>query len=103
MKVKELKEILGEVVADEKKHLKYCKRISKKYAPNKDVLEKTLSEYREIEAVVTAKLNQNLLDYYLKEDIFNGFISKKFWQCVGDITNKYPRPYYTKFYNAEVA
>lgn len=62
--------LLG-IAEDELRHLKYCRAISKQYAPSPEVLEQTLSEFREVEARVFgqhARANmENCLDQELAD------------------------------------
>lgn len=43
-------DVFAEIAKDEERHLKYCRAISRRYAPSEAVRTRTLAQYRELEA-----------------------------------------------------
>ena len=78
--------IILEIEADERRHLRYCYAISKRYAATPEALETTLAKFRRAEALAYRDHTQHSLDFLLRE----GFIPSKtkalFWRGISSAT-----------------
>ena len=74
--------LLG-IAEDEVRHLKYCRAISKQYAPSPEVLEATLSEFREVEARVFGEHSRANMENCLDQELANLSPAETFfWRAV---------------------
>jgi len=75
--------VVVEIEADERRHLRYCHAISKRYAPSMVDLSKTLSQFRQAEALAYQEHARDSLAFILD----NGFLSSRaktlIWRVVG--------------------
>lgn len=64
-------DVLRVVTRDEERHLKYCRAISRRYAPDAATLARTLACYRDIELLVFAEHTRANLRYTLDHELLN--------------------------------
>jgi rubrerythrin len=62
----ETADVFAEVARDEERHLKYCRAITRIYAPDQRTLDETLARYRIIEAEAFGANSEANLDYVMK-------------------------------------
>jgi hypothetical protein len=75
--------VLGSIVKDEERHVKYARAISKRYAPDAATLERTLARYREVEARAFADHGRAFLRFVVERGLFDaGPIEQRLWRAV---------------------
>ena len=74
--------VIVEIEADERRHLRYCHAISKRYAPSTEDLDRTLASFRRAEAEAYQDHTRRSLEFLLG----NGFVRSRaktiFWRGV---------------------
>jgi rubrerythrin len=78
--------IVLEIDADERRHLRYCHAISKRYAPSQEVLESVLASFRRAEALAYREHTQKSLDFLIREGFVPRGPKALFWRGVKSAT-----------------
>ena len=79
----EAADILLGIAEDEVRHLKYCRAISKQYAPNPEILESTLAEFREVEGRVFGEHTRINLEHCLDSKLMDLSAAETFfWRAI---------------------
>ena len=79
-------DVLVEVGKDEERHLKYCRAIVRRFAPDAGTAAAKLSAYREIEARVYAENSLANLSHVLEHGVLDvGPLDWLFWQGIGAV------------------
>jgi rubrerythrin len=96
-------EVIGEIAADEERHLKYCHAIARRYAPDERTHDDTLAELRQLEARAFAENGRANMQYLFDR----GFVAvnpveKWFWKAVNGLSARSAPPL-TRFASMEVA
>jgi rubrerythrin len=74
------------IVEDEKRHVKYAKAISKKYAPDETTLARTLAKFRAAEAKAHVDHGATFLSFALDEDLLAvGRVEKLIWRAMSKL------------------
>lgn len=74
------------IAADERRHVKYAKAISKKYAPNETTLARTLAQFRAAEAKAHVDHGGAFLDFALDENLLAiGRFEKLIWRAMSKL------------------
>lgn len=96
----ETAKVIGQIIADEERHLKYCRAIAKRYAPDARTLEDALTHYRAVEAVVFAANSKANMAWCLEQDYLAiGPVEKVFWRGVAKVTERVEKPRTTRFWD----
>ena len=86
------------IARDEERHLKYCRAISKRYAPDEATLTRTLRHYRNVEAQVFVEHSQGMMEFALDSGILgSGPIETRFWRGISRLAKRAGRPDHTPF------
>jgi rubrerythrin len=98
-------DILREITADEERHLKYCRAIARRYAPDDATLERTLHRYRDIEAKVFVEHGRANMAHALDHGYLAiGKLGTMFWRGVQRLLAQTPaQPDHTRFWTAAPA
>jgi len=78
--------IVGEVAADERRHLLYCHAVTKKYAPDARSLATRLEAFRRAEAIAYREHTQRSLEFLLAEGFLPSRAKTLFWRGVASAT-----------------
>jgi rubrerythrin len=74
------------VAEDEARHLKYCHAISRRYAPDEEVLAATLRRFREAEAKAFSDNSRATMEYALEQRAVRmGPLKRLAWRAVGAV------------------
>lgn len=74
--------VIDEIVEDERRHVKYAKAISKRYAPDAATLERTLARFRAAEERATLEHGAAFLTYALDQGLLAiGRAEELFWRA----------------------
>lgn len=93
-----------EIMRDEERHLKYCRAISRRYAPDNQTRESTLRWYRGVEARAFASIGRENLRYNVKHDLLPaGPLAKMGWRLLALVSQLVGAVDYTPFYEAPSA
>jgi rubrerythrin len=76
-------DVVVEIEADERRHLRYCYAVSKRYAPNDLVLADTLAKFRRAEAQAYKEHTAKSLDFLLRQGFLRSRAKTLFWRGVG--------------------
>jgi hypothetical protein len=71
-----------EIEADERRHLRYCYAISKRYAPSPEVLGETLARFRRAEADAYQEHTRRSVAYILDQDFLESRAKTMWWRGV---------------------
>jgi rubrerythrin len=86
------------VAKDEARHLKYCHAISKRYAPNDQVRENTLEQYRRLEARCFSENSGANMEHTFGRGYFQGGpVIKGFWKTLTNWQKRSGRLPFTPF------
>jgi len=76
--------VVGTVIADERRHVRYARAISKRYAPNPDALARTLAHFRRAEARAFAEHGQDFLNFAIDRDLLDvRWPERLLWRAIG--------------------
>jgi rubrerythrin len=76
-------DLLVEIIRDEARHLKYCRAIARRYAPDEATLTASLLRYRRIEAQVYAEHGRANMRYLLEKKILRmGALETLGWRAI---------------------
>ncbi len=94
-------EIVEQIAKDEARHLKYCRAISRRYAPDEATLVRELARLREIEGRAFAANSRANMDYVREKGLVKfGPIEGLFWRGVREVTGRIqgsvPTPFWTE-------
>lgn len=81
-------DLLLEVAKDEERHLKYCKAIVKRYAPNQAYIDRRLDELRLIEARAFLANNAAVSKYMLSQGVLPSRLDHWLWPTVTKFANR---------------
>jgi rubrerythrin len=100
-----LADLLAAVTRDEERHLKYCRAIAKRYAPDDATLERTLVHYREVEARVFVEQSRDNMAHTLAQGLLAvGPVEEAAWRgLLGVMRRQRVRPDRTPFATAAAA
>ena len=76
-------DVILDIEADEKRHLRYCYAISKRYAPSSFLLTTTLEKFRRAEALAYQEHTQRSLQFLLDGGFTPSRAKTLFWRGVG--------------------
>jgi rubrerythrin len=76
-------DVIVEIEADERRHLRYCYAISKRYAPSELVLRDTLTKFRRAEAEAYKEHTAKSLAFLLDHGFLRSRAKALFWKGVG--------------------
>jgi len=94
----ETADVIERIARDEERHLRYCKAISKRYAPDAATLARTLQHYREVEARVFADNGRANMQWTLDHDYLAiGRVERLFWRAIARLNERNQRPKTTRF------
>jgi hypothetical protein len=75
--------VMASIVRDEERHVKYCKAISKRYAPDPATLELSLARIREAEARAFADHGDAFLRFVVDRDLLDvGPLERRIWRAL---------------------
>lgn len=75
--------VMASIVRDEERHVKYCKAISKRYAPHPATLERSLARCREAEARAFADHGDAFLRFVVDRDLLDvGPLERRIWRAL---------------------
>lgn len=97
-----LADLLAGIARDEERHLKYCRAIAKRYAPDPATLTRTLAHYREIEARVFVENSHDNMAFSLERGLLAVRpLERAAWRGILDVLRRQPlRPDWTPFATA---
>lgn len=85
--------VIDEIVEDEKRHVKYARAVSKKYAPDEATLARTLAQFRAAEAKAYVDHGAAFLDFAVKNDLLAvGRAEKLLWRTFAKVAALEPPP-----------
>jgi hypothetical protein len=77
-------QVVETVIADERRHVRYARAISRRYAPDVATLTRTLARFRRAEALAFAAHGQDFLRFAVDNDLLAiGWPEKLFWRALG--------------------
>jgi rubrerythrin len=76
-------DVVVEIEADERRHLRYCHAISKRYAPSADVLAETLAQFRLAEAQAYQEHTRQSLEFILSHGFLTSRAKTLVWRGIG--------------------
>ena len=77
------------IAEDERRHVKYARAISKKYAPDEATLARTLAQFRAAEEKAYVEHGSAFLEYAVDEDLLAiGRAEKLFWKGMAIVANR---------------
>ncbi len=77
-------DVVERVTEDERRHVRYARAISRRYAPDADTLARTLACFRRAEAVAFAAHGQAYLHFAIDHDLLAvGWPEKLLWRAIG--------------------
>jgi rubrerythrin len=81
--------VVAAIAEDEKRHVKYARAISKRYAPDTAILEATLAYYRLAEAKAYAAHGAALVRFAVDHDLLDvGPIERHFWRAFASVSSR---------------
>jgi rubrerythrin len=80
-------DVVVDIEADERRHLRYCYAISKRYAPNDLVLAATLAKFRRAEAEAYKEHTTKSLAFLLDQGFLSSRAKVLFWKGVGNVAS----------------
>jgi len=94
-------DVVEQIAKDEARHLKYCRAISRRYAPNEETLLRELARFREIEGRAFAANSRANMDYVREQGFVKfGPLEDLFWRGVRAVTGRVqtsvPTPFWTE-------
>jgi demethoxyubiquinone hydroxylase (CLK1/Coq7/Cat5 family) len=94
-------DIVEQIAKDEARHLKYCRAISQRYAPDEATLRRELTRFREVEGRAFAANSRANMDYVRERGLVNfGPLEGLFWRGVRAVTGRVqtsvPTPFWTE-------
>ncbi len=93
-------DVLASIAKDEERHLKYCRAISRRYAPDEKTRVAQLQKYREVEARVFAQNSATNLNYALDHGLVkSGRLERMGWRLLAKVTVAGDRLDKTPFWN----
>ena len=96
-------DMIGAIARDEERHLKYCRAIARRHAPDERTQRTTLTELRQLEARAFADNGRaNMQHLFDRGWVSVGPVEKWFWQAVNGLSARGQLPL-TEFAHAEVA
>lgn len=97
-------EVIAAVVRDEERHIKYCRAISRRYAPDPVTLARALQRMREIELDCFAQHSRANLRYTLDKELIEARPWQyALWQLVSRYAPVHPDLHRTRFWNDAMA
>ncbi len=82
-------DVFAEIRADETRHLKYCKAISRKYAPSEEALEAELARLHSVENRAFDENSTANIDYVMKRNIWKGTKAARwFWRSIQSLMSR---------------
>lgn len=80
--------VIDEIAEDERRHVKYAKAISKKYAPDPVTLQRTLVQFRAAEAKAYVDHGAAFLDFALDRELLAiGRAERYFWRAMSRLSS----------------
>jgi rubrerythrin len=80
-------DVIVEIEADERRHLRYCHAISKRYAPSPVVLDETLAKFRRAEAEAYQAHTSESLAFLLDQGFLRSRSKTLLWRGIGALTS----------------
>jgi rubrerythrin len=74
--------VLREVLADERRHLRYCEAISRRYAPDEATRTAALEHYRAVEADAYDEARRNTMHHLLDTKVITPRASRWLWRAI---------------------
>ncbi len=97
-------EVVERIAKDEARHLKYCRAISRRYAPDEDTLRRELGRLREVEGRAFAANSRANMDYVRERGFVKfGPLEGLFWRGVREITGRVQSSVPTPYWNEPAA
>ena len=81
-------DVLREVADDERRHLRYCDAIARRYAPSPEVQRETLAHYRLVEARAFIRTKRANMQLALGLGLVPGALARLMWQAIGAINER---------------
>jgi rubrerythrin len=85
--------VVVEIEADERRHLRYCHAISKRYAPSPEVLTETLTLFRLAEAQAYQEHTRLSLQFILEHGFVTSRAKTLLWRGIGEASTFAPLPW----------
>jgi hypothetical protein len=100
-----LADTIAGIARDEQRHLKYCRAIAKRYAPDQAAIDRTLAHMREVEARVFVEHSRDVLDFVLDHGLLDvSDLELAAWRGLRTLNRRTPvRPQPTPFATAAAA
>jgi hypothetical protein len=97
-------EVVAAVMRDEERHIKYCRAISRRYAPDEATLARALRRLREIELGCFARHSRANLRYTLERELIEARPWQyALWRLVSRHAPMQPELHRTRFWNQALA
>lgn len=74
--------VIREIASDEKRHLRYCEAISRRYAPNEEERLAALAKYRRMEAEAYDRARNATFRYLLDHQLFGTPAQRVMWRAL---------------------
>jgi hypothetical protein len=93
--------VIATVIRDETRHVKYCQAIAKRYAPDPQTLQDTLTHFRHVEARSIVEHGHHVTALALDRNLLAVTRPERFmWRTLLTMGTRRPVPLYTPFATA---
>lgn len=92
--------VFEEVIADERRHLAYCRAISRRYAPDEETLTRELARIRRLEAEAYWSVEGANMAWIQANGLIQGTLPRLVWRGLGRLRERRPTLPLTAFAHA---